>query len=84
MSNHKEASLVLAAWHVARGRMIVARQRERIARLRAFGYSTLDAEQTLRVFASTLDIFVDHERWLRDDTPRALDDGSASSGEIVR
>ena len=44
----------------------------------------MDAEQTLRVFASTLDIFVDHERWLRDDTPRALDDGSASSGEIVR
>jgi hypothetical protein len=61
-----EADLSLAARHVAEGQMIVARQRDRIARLKALGCSTLDHEQTLRIFESTLEIFLDHEQTLRE------------------
>ena len=57
--------LALAASHVARGQIIVAGQQERIARLKALGCSTLDHEQSLNVFLSTLQIFVEHERTLR-------------------
>lgn len=56
---------MMAARHVAAGRRIVARQRERIARLRMAGHPTLDHEQTLRIFESTLRIFEDHEREIR-------------------
>jgi hypothetical protein len=66
----KETDLTLAARHVGEGRIIVARQRERIARLRALGCSTLDHEQTLRIFESTLEIFLDHERTLREHDTR--------------
>jgi hypothetical protein len=63
MSNN-ESDLALAARHVREGRIIVARQEECIRRLRALGCSTLDAEQTLQVFFSTLAIFEDHEKVL--------------------
>jgi hypothetical protein len=65
-----EADLALAARHVAEGRMIVSRQRERIARLKASGCSTLDHEQTLRIFESTLEIFLDHEQTIRERETR--------------
>jgi hypothetical protein len=65
--NHAiQNELELAAWHVLRGRIIVARQHERIAQLKSLGHPTADHEQTLRVFASTLDIFEEHERALRE------------------
>jgi hypothetical protein len=70
MTELKETDLTLAARHVAEGRIIVARQRERIARLRALGCWTLDHEQTLRTFESTLEIFLDHERTLREHDSR--------------
>jgi hypothetical protein len=70
MTELKETDLTLAARHVAEGRIIVARQRDRIARLRALGCLTLDHEQMLRTFESTLKIFLDHERTLREHDAR--------------
>jgi hypothetical protein len=64
------SELAVAARHVAQGRMIVARQRERIARLKAQGLSTLDHEQTLDVFVSTLQILEQHERALRSSAEK--------------
>jgi hypothetical protein len=66
----KETDLTLAARHVAEGRIIVARQRGLIARLRTLGCSTLDHKRMLRIFESTLEIFLDHERTLREHDSR--------------
>lgn len=65
MADASDDALAVAIRHVAEARRIVARQEERVARLAAAGCSTLDAEQTLDVFASTLRILKDHERMLR-------------------
>jgi hypothetical protein len=50
---------------VVDGRRIVAKQREHIGRLRELRCSTLDAEDTLEVFLSTLEIFEGGERLSR-------------------
>ena len=60
-----ETDLAVAARHVAEGRMIVAQQRERIARLNAQGVWTGNYDRTLDVFLSTLQILEEHERALR-------------------
>ena len=60
-----ETELAVAARHVAAGRIIVARQRERIARLKALGSCIRDHELTLGIFVSTLEILEEHERVLR-------------------
>ena len=60
-----EIELAMAARHVAQGRVIVAQQRERIARLKAHGSCTRDHELTLDVFLSTLQIMEEHECALR-------------------
>jgi hypothetical protein len=70
MNSYEESQISLAARHVAEGRAIVARQRGRITRLKALGCSTLDHEQTLRVFEGTLEIFLDHEQTLREQATR--------------
>jgi hypothetical protein len=62
-----ESDLALAIQHVARAKLFVANQHARIARLRDAGCSTLDAEHTLEVFISTLGVFEDHERQLREE-----------------
>jgi hypothetical protein len=59
-----ESEFALAARHVARGRQIVARQRERIARLKQLGCSTLHHERMLCSFLDTLQIFEEHEHEL--------------------
>jgi hypothetical protein len=41
-----------------------------IVKLKGAGTSTLSAEQPLQVFASTLRIFEDHERRIREDLHR--------------
>jgi hypothetical protein len=46
--------LAEAAQHVRRGKRLVIQQHGRIAKLRAAGDSTLDAEMTLDVFQCTL------------------------------
>jgi hypothetical protein len=51
-----EASL--AAWYVAEARRMVARQRQRIGNLKAEGRSAVEAEQTLEVLLSRLELFV--------------------------
>jgi hypothetical protein len=66
MSHTKDNDLALAAWHVAQDRIIVARQRERIGRLKALGCDTLNHEQSLSVFIGTLKIFIDRERTIRE------------------
>jgi hypothetical protein len=60
-----DVELATAARHVAEGRLVVARQRERIARLAAQGSCTGDYERTLDIFVSSLQIFENHERALR-------------------
>lgn len=59
-----EAKLAVAARHVAQGRAIVARQRERIARLKAKGACTASYERTLELFVATLEILEEHEHTL--------------------
>ena len=65
-----ESLLQQAARHVAKGSQIVARQRERIVQLKLVGGSTIDAEQTLRIFLNTLEIFEQHQRELLQDQIR--------------
>jgi len=60
-----ETDLAMATRHVVRGRVIVAQQHERIARLKAQGCCTRDFELTLGVFLCTLKILEDHESALR-------------------
>ena len=60
-----EIELALAARHVARARIIVARQRERIAALKTHGSCTRDHELTFGAFVSTLESLERHERALR-------------------
>jgi hypothetical protein len=64
-------TLTLAARHVARGRLIVARQIAQIARLRERGRSTEQAEAMLVTFETTQRILEDHERHVRDEANRA-------------
>jgi hypothetical protein len=65
-----EIELATAVRHVAEGRLIVARQREIIARLRSQGSCTGDYERTLDIFVSSLRIFEEHERELRGAVER--------------
>jgi hypothetical protein len=67
-----ESPLMMASRHVAEARRIVARQRARIVRLIAAGCDTADAERTLRIFSSTLEIFEQHERKLLEAAPPPL------------
>ena len=61
-----ETLLQMAVRHVAEARQIVVQQRERIARLKADGHSTVDHEKTLEVFETTLRIFEHDERRIRE------------------
>jgi hypothetical protein len=44
------------------GRLIVARQRERVEMLARYGHDKTEAKRTLDLFAGTLDIFEDDLR----------------------
>jgi|HubBroStandDraft_6_1064221.scaffolds.fasta_scaffold1161688_2 hypothetical protein len=61
-----ESELEMVARHVAAGRRIVARQRAMIATLKVAGHSVHAHEQTLRIFESTLQLFDEHEREIRE------------------
>jgi hypothetical protein len=67
-----ETELATAARHVAQGRIIVAQQRERVARLKARGSSTREHERTLDIFLSTLEILEEHERELRASAQKLI------------
>lgn len=60
-----ESLLQQAARHVANGSQIVAKQHERIVRLKLAGGSTAQAERTLQIFLNTLEIFEQHQRELQ-------------------
>jgi hypothetical protein len=57
--------IVQAAKHVMDARQIVFEQKSRIARLRAVGQDTRDAERTLRVLEANLEVFTGHLERLR-------------------
>ena len=57
MSTDRRAREALAQEHVAKGRAIVERQRELIARLRSLGHDTDEATRLLMQFETSLAIF---------------------------
>ncbi len=59
--------LVKATRHVVQAERIVARQRERIVRLRAQDFPIEDALQLLDTFIRTLSTMKDHQRLLREE-----------------
>ena len=67
-----EAKLATARRHVARGRAIVAAQRERVGFLERDGRPTTAAERTLAVFLTTQAAFEDHERQLLERADEAV------------
>jgi len=67
-----ETDLDTAARHVVQGRLIVAQQHERIARLKAQGSCIRDYELTLGVFICTLKILEEHERALRTSAEKLV------------
>jgi hypothetical protein len=75
-----ESTLAIATRHVAEGERIVARQKLMIERLKAAGVSSLDAEQTLQVFETTLDIFKSHRDDLLTRQHGHRTDGNAFAG----
>jgi hypothetical protein len=74
----RESDLAIAARHVAQGRIIVAHQRQRIARLKALGCAVQEHEFTLQVFVSTLETLEAHERYLRSHPRSPRDCANAS------
>jgi hypothetical protein len=69
MPDERESDVAMAARHVAEGRRIVDRQRERIAQLKIAGHETVKHEEMLRVLENTLQIFEDHHRQLGGGKP---------------
>ena len=58
--------LTIAVQYVAEAMFVVERQRERVARLKAVGASTRDAERTLQVLEGTLELLEEHECMVRE------------------
>ncbi len=57
-------ALAKAQRHIEEGRRLVWEQRGLIARLKALGADTANAERTLRVLESNLAKFEEHRSWL--------------------
>ncbi|MFY9835016.1 MAG: hypothetical protein WAK55_00825 [Xanthobacteraceae bacterium] len=66
MADEFESDLEMAIRHVAEARRIVEEQRRRIAKLNDGGKPTFRVEQMLRAFETTLQIFEDEERRIRE------------------
>jgi hypothetical protein len=62
-----DTKLVVAEGRTAEARQIVAQQSELIAKLKALGQPTLDAEQTLLTYISALKHLVAHQAIVRAD-----------------
>jgi hypothetical protein len=58
---------LLAAFRVAKAKRIVADQRVLIARLRAAGQPTLDAESSLQIYLSALKLLEAPEQRIREE-----------------
>lgn len=63
----KKPKLILAADRVAKATKIIADQRELIMTLKASGRPTLQAEQVLSTYVSSLKHLEDHERRIREE-----------------
>lgn len=62
-----ESMLDRATRHVARAKLLIARQRERVARLQAEDRPIKDASSMLDTFIQTLQAMEHHQRLLRDE-----------------
>ena len=60
----EDDALAKAQRHIEEGRRLVWEQKGLIARLKASGADTRNAEQTLRVLESNLAMFEEHRNWL--------------------
>ena len=60
----EDDALIKAQRHVEEGRRLVWEQKGLIARLKASGADTRNAERTLRVLKSNLAMFEEHRNWL--------------------
>lgn len=69
--NDLERQLMQASEHVAKGRRIVAEQQDRITQLGLLGRSVEGSQRTMSVFVSTLGLFEDHERNIRQELTAA-------------
>jgi hypothetical protein len=58
--------LTIAVQYVAEAMFVVERQRQRVARLKAEGAATQDAERTLEVLEGTLELLEEHECMMRE------------------
>jgi hypothetical protein len=59
-----ETDLQMVQRHVQRGQIILARQHDLLARLKAAGQSTISAEAVLDHFVSAQELHLDHLRRL--------------------
>ena len=64
-----ETELAIAIGHAAEGRLIVDRQRELVATLKARGHPVANHERTLALFEMTLRAFAEHVCLLRRELP---------------
>jgi hypothetical protein len=64
LSAGPDEALSKARRDVEEGRRLVWQQKGRIARLRAAGLETSDAERTLRILESNLNTFEEHSNFL--------------------
>jgi hypothetical protein len=61
-----ESEFAKASQYVERGKSMVARQRERVERLRAIGAATQNDEDTLALYEVTLAALVDYRQLVLD------------------
>lgn len=61
----KVTPLAAAVQLVAEAKRFMARQHARIAKLKALGETTADAERALAAYKSTFELLQEHERMLR-------------------
>lgn len=67
-----EADLATTTRYVTEARRVVAQQLLRIAKLADVGCSTVDAQENLQAFRSTLSVLEDHARRLRNVKRRTV------------
>jgi hypothetical protein len=66
----KETRLEQAVRQLAETKRHIAEQRQRIAKLKAAGVSTIDAERTLEILCSSLPLLERYEKFVREHTSK--------------
>ena len=81
----EDDNLRQAELHVAEAEYLVTEERERIARLRAGGSNTTEAEQTLAAFETNLKIFEENRQLLiEEQTARKANTLAAREAALAR